>query len=160
MMTNLKGLQGFLSHQPVIILEEANESRNVKQSGGQVWSVEVILLQDSWPPKDKQLKYLQRILQTTKSHWQMLCLIYSSQNKRLWTLLPPEEFRSFLALICLKSLCLSDERKQVKKHYPNRTIQSVTVIPLDKPSTSTNTSIHRIAESWKVLGRKGPLEVI
>lgn len=57
MMTNLKGLPGFLSHQLVITLEEANWSRNVKQFGGQVWSVEVTPLQDLWPLKDKQLKY-------------------------------------------------------------------------------------------------------
>lgn len=66
-MTNLKGLWGFLSHQLVVILEEANESRNVKQSDGQVWAVEVTPLQDLWPLKDKQLKYLQRMLQATES---------------------------------------------------------------------------------------------
>lgn len=38
MMTNFKTLPGFLSHQLVIILEEAKESRDVEQSGGQVWA--------------------------------------------------------------------------------------------------------------------------
>lgn len=67
MMTNLKGLPGFLNHLLVRILEEANESRNVKQSGGQAWSVEVTPLQDLWPLKDKQLEYSQRMLRTTES---------------------------------------------------------------------------------------------
>lgn len=81
MMTKPKGLPGFLSHQLVIILEETNESRNVKQSGEQVWSVEVTPLQDLWPLRDKQLMYLQRMLRTTDSQRKSLYLIYITSQK-------------------------------------------------------------------------------
>lgn len=51
------------------------------------------------------------------------------------------EFRSFLALICPKSLCQSDKEASKKKNSLNRMIQNVTVTPLDTSSTSTNGSI-------------------
>lgn len=61
--------------------ERMKRSKNVKQSGGQVWSVEVKLLQDLWPSKDKALQYLQRRFQDAKSQGKALRLIYTTSQK-------------------------------------------------------------------------------
>lgn len=59
---------------------------------------------------------------------------------KLETLFPSEEFRLFLALICLSHF-VSWARKQVKNHSLNRMIQNVTVTLGEKPSSSPNGTV-------------------